>query len=143
MLSAVFVWITQALAQLGTAGLFVLMGLESAGAPVPAEVVLPLCRLPHSLREDAAGGCPGCGQPGGLSGFLLQYAFGRYGGRPLVEKVGHYLLISPQHLDQADRWFARHGNKAVFLARLLPVVRGLVSLPAGAARMPLIPFILW
>ena len=62
---------------------------------------------------------------------------GARGGRPFLERYGRYLLISPSDLARADRWFARYGNWAVFLSRILPVVRTFISLPAGVARMPL------
>jgi membrane protein DedA with SNARE-associated domain len=136
-------WITETMSDLGLSGLFVLMGLESAGAPIPAEIVLPFGGYLVYLRRISFWGALAATNLGGLAGFLLQYALGRLGGRPLIRKYGPYLLISPAHLDKAERWFADQGPRAVFVARLLPVVRGLISLPAGAARMPLPTFILW
>jgi len=69
-------------------------------------------------------------------GSLVAYEVGYYGGRPLVEKYGRWLLLSRRELDWADRFFARWGYLAVFIARLLPVVRTFIALPAGVARMP-------
>jgi membrane protein DedA with SNARE-associated domain len=136
-------WITETMSALGLPGLFVLMGLESAGAPIPAEIVLPFGGYLVYLHRMSFLGALAATNLGGLAGFLLQYALGRLGGRPLLRKYGPYLLISNAHLDRAERWFAEQGPRAVFVARLLPVVRGLISLPAGAARMPLSTFILW
>ena len=136
-------WITQTLSNLRYAGVFVLMGLESAGAPIPSEIILPFGGyLVHQHRMSLVGVLVAANL-GGLVGFLIQYALGRLGGRPLVRKYAAYLLISGEHLNRADRWFAEHGSRAVFLARMLPVVRGLISLPAGAAGMRLMPFLLW
>src|SRR5439155_7979016 len=73
---------------------------------------------------------------GNLTGSIIAYAVGAYGGRPLVERFGRYILISHHDLDLADRWFARYGEFAVFFSRLLPVVRTFISVPAGIARMP-------
>lgn len=136
-------WITQTLSSLRYAGVFVLMGLESAGAPLPSEIILPFGGyLVHQHRMSLAGMLVAANL-GGLVGFVLQYALGRLGGRPLVRRYAAYLLISEEHLNRADQWFAEHGPRAVFLARMLPVVRGLISLPAGAAGMPLVPFLTW
>jgi membrane protein DedA with SNARE-associated domain len=67
---------------------------------------------------------------------------GAVGGRPLVERYGKYILLKKHDLDRADRWFARWGGWAVFISRLLPVVRTFISLPAGISRMRFLPFIL-
>ncbi len=142
-MQSVLATLVSSLTTLGYAGLFTLMGLESAGAPIPAEIVLPFAGYLVFSHQMGFLGAMIAANLGGLAGFLLQYALGRYGGRPLLRRFGHYLLISPKHLEEADRWFGRYGGKAVFLARLLPIVRGLISLPAGAARMPLGPFVLW
>lgn len=137
------VWITQTLSNLGYSGVFVLMGLESAGAPIPAEIVLPFGGYLVYQHRMSLVGMLVAANLGGLVGFLFQYALGRLGGRPLVQRYGPYLLISAEHISRADRWFAEHGPRAVFVARMLPVVRGLISLPAGAAEMRLLPFLLW
>ncbi len=80
---------------------------------------------------------------GELAGFLGQYAIGRAGGRTLLLRHGRYVMIAPRHLAQADNWFKRYGDRAVLIARLLPFVRGLVSLPAWVAGMPVLPFAAW
>jgi len=73
-------------------------------------------------------------------GSVIAYEIGCYGGRPLVEKYGRYLWISRHDLDMADRFFLKFGSAAVFIARLLPVVRTFIALPAGVARMPRLRF---
>jgi membrane protein DedA with SNARE-associated domain len=73
-------------------------------------------------------------------GSAIAYLVGHYGGRPLVEKYGSYLLLSRRDLDWADRFFAKYGDVTVFFSRLLPVVRTFIALPAGVARMPQLRF---
>lgn len=80
------------------------------------------------------------GAVGNTLGSLLAYYVGAWGGRPFVVKYGRYVLISRHDLDLADRWFRRWGNLAVFVSRLLPVVRTFISLPAGVSRMPVWQF---
>jgi membrane protein DedA with SNARE-associated domain len=76
------------------------------------------------------------GTIGNLVGSWLAYAVGRVGGRPLVERWGRYVFLRKHELDRAEVWFAEHGQAAVFVSRLLPVVRTFISLPAGVAEMP-------
>jgi membrane protein DedA with SNARE-associated domain len=77
---------------------------------------------------------------GYLLGSLVGWAIGRYGGRPLLERHGRWLHVTPDNLDRAERWFHRHGRAAVFLGRLTPVVRSFISIPAGALESPLGPY---
>ena len=80
---------------------------------------------------------------GNTVGSLASYAIGAYGGRPLVERYGKYVLISAHDLELADRWFAKYGEATVFFSRMLPIVRTFISVPAGIARMPLWRFTLF
>lgn len=117
-----------------------LMALESACIPIPSEVIMPFSGyLASTGRFDlllvATGGALGCNL-----GSTVAYVVGRRGGRPLVEKWGHYILVNRHDLDLADRFFARWGGIAVLLARLLPVVRTFIALPAGIAHMRQLPF---
>ena len=80
---------------------------------------------------------------GNTLGSLASYAIGAYGGRPLVERYGKYVLISAHDLELAERWFARFGEATVFFSRMLPIVRTFISVPAGIARMPLWRFTLF
>ncbi|MCH8234919.1 MAG: DedA family protein, partial [Chloroflexi bacterium] len=80
------------------------------------------------------------GAVGSLLGSLLEYYVARAGGRPLIEKYGKYLLITHADLDRADRWFATRGELTVFVARMIPGVRGFISIPAGIARMNVLRF---
>ncbi len=130
------------------AGVVGIMALESANIPIPSEVTMPLSGW---LLVQAKGGTVWQaiwegGLYGGLGctiGSLLSYALGVWGGRPLLNRYGKYLLISNHDLDVADRWFARWGDWAAFISRLLPIVRTFISFPAGVARTRLSTFTLF
>ncbi len=129
---------------MGWPGVVLLMAVESASIPLPSELVMPLSGW---MLIQAKGLSPWYtlvaafyGALGNLLGSLAAYWLGAWGGRPLLERYGRYVLISRGDLERADRWFARYGNWAVFLSRLLPVVRTFISFPAGVVRMPLLRF---
>lgn len=131
--------ITQVYNSMGWYGVVLLMAIESANIPVPSEVIMPFSGwiLIRDKGLDAwyvilAGfyGALGC-----TIGSVVSYWVGAWGGRPLVERYGKYVLVSRHDLDLADRWFTRWGDWAVFVARLLPVVRTFISFPAGISRM--------
>jgi membrane protein DedA with SNARE-associated domain len=122
------------------AGVVVIMALESANIPIPSEVTMPLAGW--LLVQDRGGAWWQAVLEGGLWGGLgctigsaLSYALGYYGGRPLLDRYGKYIMISHRDLEKADRWFARWGDWAAFLSRLLPIVRTFISFPAGVARI--------
>jgi membrane protein DedA with SNARE-associated domain len=120
----------------GYLGIVALMAIESACIPLPSEIIMPFSGyLVSTGRFDlllvATAGALGCN-----FGSTLAYFVGRYGGRPLIEKWGAYVLMSRRDLDVADRFFARFGGIAVLVGRLLPVVRTFIALPAGIARLP-------
>ncbi len=128
-------WIVATISALGYAGVAGLMAIESACIPLPSEIIMPFSGyLVSTGRFDlvlaATAGAVGCN-----IGSTIAYAVGRYGGRPFVEKWGAYLLLSRHDLAAAERFFARYGSLAVFIGRLLPVVRTFIALPAGIARM--------
>jgi membrane protein DedA with SNARE-associated domain len=117
------------------------MAIESACIPLPSEIIMPLAGW---FLVDARGLgvewlllAAFCGALGNLIGSLAAYAVGAWGGRPLLLRYGRYLLITRHEVEQADRWFARYGDRAVFISRMLPVIRTFISLPAGIARMNL------
>ncbi len=132
--------ITTIISSLGYGGIVILMAIESACIPLPSEVIMPFSGyLVFTGRFDlllvATAGALGCNL-----GSTIAYAVGHYGGRPLVEKWGAYVLMSRRDLERVDRFFARFGGITVFICRLLPVVRTFIALPAGIARMPQAPF---
>jgi membrane protein DedA with SNARE-associated domain len=115
------------------------MAIESACIPLPSEIIMPLAGW--FLVDDRGLGVEWlllaafCGALGNLLGSLAAYAVGAWGGRPLLLRYGRYLLITRHEVEQAERWFARYGDRAVFISRVLPVIRTFISLPAGIARM--------
>jgi membrane protein DedA with SNARE-associated domain len=129
----------------GYVGVAIAMTIESAAIPLPSELILPFAgwSVSRGLAEPLTGGVWNywgaviAGVVGNTVGSLLSYAVGAYGGRPLVERYGKYVLISHHDLDLAERWFAKYGEATVFFSRMLPIVRTFISVPAGIARMPL------
>jgi membrane protein DedA with SNARE-associated domain len=124
----------------GYFGVAALMGIESACIPLPSEIIMPFAgylvytgRL--SLFWAATAGAIGCNL-----GSVIAYEIGHYGGRPMVERYGRYIWINRHDLDMADRFFHKFGAAAVFIGRLLPVIRTFIALPAGIARMPRLRF---
>ncbi len=127
----------------GYLGIVILMGIESACIPLPSEIIMPFSgylvfRGDFELFRTGLAGAFGC-----VVGSVPAYYLGLYGGRPLVEKYGKYVLISQRDLDLADRWFERYGDWAIFFSRLLPVVRTFISFPAGVARMNFTRFVIY
>ncbi len=119
----------------GYLGVALLMAAESACVPLPSEIVMPFAGyLVHTGRFDlllvTTSGALGCNL-----GSAIAYALGARGGRRLLERHGEWLLVSRDDLSRADRFFARFGSIAVFIGRLLPLVRTFIALPAGVARM--------
>jgi membrane protein DedA with SNARE-associated domain len=126
----------------GLPAIFLLMLLESACIPIPSEatmlfagfaVIDPLAAGHHHLTLI---GIVAAGVTGNLVGSWIAYGLGWFGRLELVERHGNWLHIKPQHLQWADRWFARYGSASVFFSRMLPIIRTFISLPAGVARMP-------
>lgn len=123
------------LGRFGYWGVALGMALESACIPLPSEIVLPFGGFLAATGRVTLMEAIMAGQLGGLAGSIVAYAFGRLGGRGLLERYGRYVLISRHELEVADRWFAERGEWTVFLTRLLPGVRTFISLPAGVAGM--------
>jgi len=136
-------WIIHVISGMGYPGIVLLMAIESANIPLPSEIIMPFSGYlvytgQFNLWWAGFWGAIGC-----VLGGALSYWIGMIGGRPLIEKYGKYILISHHDLDLADRWFKKHGEAAVFVGRLLPVVRTFISFPAGIARMNFGRFVLY
>ena len=121
---------------LGLAGIFVLMVLESACIPVPSEATMLFAGFNVHSGEYSLFAATAAGVLGNLVGSWIAYAVGYYGRVDVIEKHGRKLHIKPEHLAWADRWFQKHGEATVFFTRMLPIIRTFISLPAGVARMP-------
>lgn len=138
LLATFVIWI---ISTLGYAGIVLAMAIESACIPLPSEVIMPFSGYLVSRGRFSLWGVSVAGALGCTLGSAVAYAAGAYGGRPFIVQYGRYFLISAHELDRADRWFARYGMAATFISRLLPVIRTFISLPAGIARVPFIPFL--
>lgn len=142
ILTPITTWIISVISSTGYTGIVFLMAIESAGVPLPSELIMPFAGyLVHTGRFDlhlaSLAGALGC-----AVGSAVVYWVGIWGGRPFLEKYGRYVLIRRKDLDAADRFFDRWGMWAVLIARLLPIIRTFISLPAGISRMPFIPFLI-
>lgn len=135
--------ITNSILALGVFGVFFGMMLESAYIPIPSEVILPYAGYLAYTGRTTLPEAMLAGLLGGLAGSVVGYWVARYGGRPLLERYGRYVFIQTRHLDQAEAWFKRRGDGAVFLGRLLPVIRTYISFPAGVAEMRFGRFVLF
>jgi len=128
----------------GYVGILFLMALESATLPVPSEIVMPFAGfLVFSEGQMSLVGVILAGSVGCTLGSIAAYVFGYYAGRPLILRYGRYILLREKHLVSAEKWFAKYGDKATFIARLLPVIRTVISLPAGIAKMNFKKFVLY
>src|ERR671917_2033887 len=123
-------------AELGLAGIFVLMLLESACIPIPSEATMLFAGFNVAEGEYSLFMATAVASLANVVGSWIAYGVGRAGRVDLIEKHGRKVGISPKHLETADRWFQRHGDATVFFTRLLPIIRTFISLPAGVAKMP-------
>jgi membrane protein DedA with SNARE-associated domain len=148
ILAAIAAFIIAVISASGYAGIALLMAIESACIPLPSEIIMPfagyLCG-PHpehirqlSLLWVATAGALGCN-----IGSAVAYWIGALGGRPFIARWGRFVLLDHHDLDRAEHFFARYGSITVFLARLLPVIRTFIALPAGIAKMPQLRFHLY
>jgi len=143
ILEVLTAFIVATISTLGYGGIVLLMAIESACIPLPSEIIMPFSGyLVYTGRFNiwlvAVAGAWGC-----VVGSLVAYWVGMYGGRPLIEKYGQFVLVSKHDLDLADRWFDRFGEVIVFVSRLLPAIRTFIAFPAGVARMNLKKFIIY
>lgn len=129
--------------KMGYFGITVLMTLESMVAPIPSEAVMPFAGFSWYEGELSFWLIVLASTIGSIIGSLISYYIGAYGGRPLVRKFGKYLLLNEHHLDQTERFFQKYGEKTIFFSRFIPVVRHLISIPAGVGRMRLGKFCLY
>jgi membrane protein DedA with SNARE-associated domain len=120
----------------GYVGVFLLMAMESSIIPVPSEIVMPPAAYWAAQGRMSLAGVILAGTAGSYFGSAVSYWVSKWIGRPAVEKFGKYVLIGPDKVEQAHAWVTRFGAGGVFFARLLPVVRHLVSIPAGILSMP-------
>jgi membrane protein DedA with SNARE-associated domain len=143
ILEQLVLFTTGVIGAMGYGGIVLLMAIESACIPLPSEIIMPFAGFlvfqgKLSLQGAALAGAIGC-----VVGSVPAYYLGMYGGRPLIEKYGRWVLVSRKELDFADRLFKRYGQWVVFAGRLLPVIRTFIAFPAGVARMPMGRFLVY
>ena len=136
-------FIVATISTMGYGGVVLLMAIESACIPLPSEIIMPFSGYLVSKGEMNLWLVSIAGAVGCVLGSMVAYWVGMYGGRPVIEKYGRYILISHHDLDLADRWFAKYGEIIVFASRLLPAIRTFIAFPAGVARMNISRFIIY
>ena len=127
----------------GYAGVAGLMAVESACIPLPSELIMPFAGFLAAQGRFHLLALGVVGAVGCVAGSIPAYYLGLYGGRPLIERYGKWVLLSHHDLETADRLFERHGEPVVFFARLLPVVRTFIAFPAGVSKMNMPRFVLY
>jgi membrane protein DedA with SNARE-associated domain len=136
-------WAVGMMDALGAPGAGLAVALENLFPPLPSELILPLAGFSASQGRFSLVATVVWTTLGSLTGALVLYGLGALLGRDRVRAiVARVPLIEVSDVDRSEEWFARHGTKAVFFGRMLPVVRSFVSIPAGVERMPLLPFVL-
>ncbi len=141
MLESFIRWLLDRFRDLGYPGIVVLMAIESSVLPLPSELVMPPAGYLAAKGEMDFWVAIACGVLGSVLGALASYGLATWLGRPLLLRLGRYVRVSETGLARSERYFAAHGEISTFLARLLPVARHLISLPAGLARMNLARFV--
>ncbi|WP_338669066.1 DedA family protein [Pseudodesulfovibrio methanolicus] len=135
MIHQAVAWIVAVVGHWGYPGIVVLMALESSLFPFPSEVVIPPAAYLAASGRMSIGMVVLCGALGSLLGAVFNYWLALTFGRPFFERYGRRMLVNPESLARAERFFARHGHISTFTGRLLPVIRQYISLPAGLTRM--------
>jgi membrane protein DedA with SNARE-associated domain len=141
MLSSFFHWLADTIFRLGYPGIIVLMAIESSVLPLPSELVMPPAGYLAAKGQMNGVLAVAAGTLGSVIGALVNYALALFVGEPLLRKYGRYVLVSARSLDRTEAFFRRHGEISTLIGRLLPVVRHLISIPAGVSRMSLGRFI--
>jgi membrane protein DedA with SNARE-associated domain len=143
MLGALITWLTETIFRLGYAGILLLMAVESSIFPLPSELVMPPAGYLAAQGRMNAVLAVLAGTAGSVLGALFNYVLAQRLGRPLLHRYGRYFLVRETSVERAEAFFRRHGEIGTFLGRLIPVIRHLISLPAGLARMQLGRFALY
>lgn len=136
-------WLIDTIGVMGYPGIFILMAMESSVIPIPSEVVMPPAGFLAQQGQMNIWAAIFCGTVGSLVGAYANYFAAHYLGRPLVLKYGRYVWITEEKFAKVETFFQSHGEISTFIGRLLPVVRHLISLPAGLAGMNHLKFSLY
>jgi membrane protein DedA with SNARE-associated domain len=140
-------WAQHVVEESGYSGLALLVALENIFPPIPSEVILPLAGFLSAQGELWLPVTILAATVGSVAGALLLYGIGAWLGeerlRGVIRRYGHWLALGDEDLSRANGWFEHHGTRAVLIGRVIPVVRSLISIPAGVNHMPLPSFILY
>lgn len=143
MSELIFKWVEDG----GYLGVFALMLLETIFPPIPSEVIMPLAGVVAARAEMSLVGVIAAGTAGAMVGNIVWYwlaqALGLERFRPLIERYGRWLTMDWAEIERAHKLFDKHGGGLVFIGRMLPTVRSLISIPAGLLKMRFVPFVLW
>ena len=124
-------------------GVFVLMVLESMVFPIPSEAVMPFAGFLIVTGQFTFTGVIIASTLGSIVGSLASYAMGFYGGKPFIKRFGKYLLLDAHDLEITERFFAKRGDLTIFISRFIPIIRHLISIPAGLGKMNLWKFVIY
>jgi len=141
MLTSFFHWLAATVLTLGYPGIFVLMAIESSVLPLPSELVMPPAGYLAAKGDMDAWLAVAAGTLGSVVGALVNYSLAVVVGEPVLRRYGKFVLVSGRSLDRTEAFFRRHGEISTFVGRLLPVIRHLISIPAGMSRMALARFV--
>lgn len=131
------------ISSIGYLGVFLLMVMESMILPTPSELVMPFAGFLISSGEMKFSLVIIFSTLGSLVGSLLSYYLGRYGGNRFVLRYGKYFLLNEEHLIKTERWFSKKGDLTIFIGRFIPVVRHVISIPAGIGKMNIKKFMIY
>lgn len=142
MLESFAHWIQDVVRTVGYPGVFLMITLESTLIPIPSEIVMPFAGFMASQGEFSLPVILIINSVAALIGSGICYWIGVVGGRPFLERYGKYFLVRQHDIEKTEAFFAKHGQKTILIARFVPVIRHVISVPAGIARMPLRAFFL-
>jgi membrane protein DedA with SNARE-associated domain len=135
-------WVQDVVRLFGYPGVFLMITLESTLIPIPSELVMPFAGYMASQGEFSLPVILLINSTAALLGSTVCYWIGVKGGKPFLVKYGKYFLVRQHDIEKTEAFFARHGKKTILIGRFLPVIRHVISVPAGIARMPMRDFLL-
>lgn len=143
MIEKIIEWVNLIILKIGYAGIIFFMFLESTMVPIPSEIIMPFAgylaaqRKMNFLLVVLTSGI------GSLLGSIFSYYLGYYGGRHFIKNIGKYVFLDEKRLRWTENWFKKNGEKTIFIARFIPVVRHLISMPAGIGKMNILKFCIY
>ena len=140
MIEFVINFIVSVISALSYWGVFILTAMESMALPMPTEILMPLVGSLVASGQFNLLAVSLISALGALFGSLLSYIIGQWLGRKFILKYGKYILLDKQHLLWTEKWFKRKGEKTIFISRFIPIVKHIISIPAGIGQMNIFKF---